>query len=89
MGRKIKTEKNDDYKDWIVEVFADEQQKQRIKTTLYSSGQKIADDLELPLSKVYNHAYGRVKPANNLKFIRITKTNNIGSEDLEGILVEL
>jgi hypothetical protein len=83
MGRKLGSKKNDDFKDWIVEVFSDDKCEKRIKYTLYSSAQKIAEELNIPLHKVYNHYYERVKPTDELKFIKIKKTENTDPQDLD------
>ena len=80
MGRKKGSNKNDDFKDWVVEIYADVDCTERVKYSLYSSAQKIADDLQIPVSKVYNHYYNRVKPKELLKFIKISRTDNSQGE---------
>ncbi len=82
MGRKKGAKKNDDFKDWIVEIFSDEKCEERIKYSLYSSAKQISEDLNIPLHKVYNHYYQRVSPTQELKFIKISKTENYDPADL-------
>ena len=75
MGRHKGSNKNNDYKDWIVEVFSNEDKDNRINYSFFSSAKKISDELCIPIHKVYNHSYERIKPIDELKFITIRKTN--------------
>ena len=83
MGRKKGSNKNDDFKDWIVEIYSDLNKENRIKYTLYSSAKKISEDLNIPIHKIYNHYYNRVAPTEELKFIKISRTENYLAKDLE------